>query len=247
MNFLAQKQYLSASVLEKLHSILFSVFDAAIDNDLCYKNPVKNIKYVSTAIPNDKKVLTDEQITYALEYFRDNLPEGFLMLATGMRRGEMCGLKWVDIDFEAETLSIKRSISDKKGGGVDENQPKWESYRTLPLVSAAIGTRLVDLLLSLPKNGDYVFANDEGACHSPNSFSQRLKRHAETMHSTNSDFPVITSHELRHTYGTKLCRDGVDIYTIQKLMGHKDIKMTSELYVHNEIDTLKQAVKKTRA
>ena len=51
---------------------------------------------------------------------------------------------------------------------------------------------------------------------------------------------ILSAHELRHTYGTDLRRRGVDIYTIQKLMGHKDIKMTSEIYVENEIDVLKK-------
>lgn len=57
------------------------------------------------------------------------------------------------------------------------------------------------------------------------------------------EIPMLTAHELRHTYGTRLRRAGVDIYTIQKIMGHKDIKMTSEIYVHNEIDTLREALK----
>ncbi|BCI60591.1 hypothetical protein C12CBH8_12300 [Solibaculum mannosilyticum] len=54
---------------------------------------------------------------------------------------------------------------------------------------------------------------------------------------------MLTAHELRHTYGTRLRRAGVDIYTIQKIMGHKDVKMTSEIYVYNEIDTLREALK----
>ena len=58
----------------------------------------------------------------------------------------------------------------------------------------------------------------------------------------NPDVPELTAHELRHTYGTMLRRRGVDIYTIQKLLGHKDIKVTTETYVHNEIETLKKAL-----
>lgn len=55
--------------------------------------------------------------------------------------------------------------------------------------------------------------------------------------------PILTAHEIRHTYGTYLRRHGVDIYTIQKLLGHKNISVTSEIYVHNEIGTLKTVLK----
>ena len=59
----------------------------------------------------------------------------------------------------------------------------------------------------------------------------------------NPDIPILSPHELRHSFGTRLRRRGVDIYTIQKVMGHKDIKITSETYVHSEIDVLKKAMK----
>ena len=54
--------------------------------------------------------------------------------------------------------------------------------------------------------------------------------------------PILTAHEIRHTYGTYLRRHGVDIYTIQKLLGHKNISVTSEIYVHNEMETLRTAL-----
>ena len=56
------------------------------------------------------------------------------------------------------------------------------------------------------------------------------------------DIPSLTAHELRHTYGTQLRRKGVDIYTIQKVLGHKDINVTSEIYVHNELEALRKAL-----
>ena len=65
------------------------------------------------------------------------------------------------------------------------------------------------------------------------------------MHRLNEahpEVPILTAHELRHTYGTYLRRHGADIYTIQKLLGHKDINVTAEIYVHNELDTLREAV-----
>ena len=62
------------------------------------------------------------------------------------------------------------------------------------------------------------------------------------VHERHPDIPVLTSHEMRHTYGTSLRRNGVDIYTIQKVLGHKDIQVTAEIYVHNELEELRAAV-----
>ena len=62
------------------------------------------------------------------------------------------------------------------------------------------------------------------------------------VHKRHPDIPVLTSHEMRHTYGTSLRRNGVDIYTIQKILGHKDIQVTAEIYVHNELEELRAAV-----
>lgn len=63
-----------------------------------------------------------------------------------------------------------------------------------------------------------------------------------SVHERHLDIPVLTSHEMRHTYGTSLRRNGVDIYTIQKILGHKDIQVTAEIYVHNELEELHAAV-----
>lgn len=62
------------------------------------------------------------------------------------------------------------------------------------------------------------------------------------LNAENPEIPVLSAHELRHSYGTRLRRKGVDIYTIQKVMGHKDINITAQTYVHSEIDTLKKAL-----
>ena len=67
------------------------------------------------------------------------------------------------------------------------------------------------------------------------------------MHALRPDLPVLTAHDFRHSYGTKLRRDGVDIYTIAKIMGHKDINVTANIYVHNEIDELRKALNFTPA
>lgn len=123
-----------------------------------------------------------------------------------------------------------------QGGGLKTNPPKRESYRTIPIDDTLLER------LTMPysvKVSLYVYPNPKGAVQSPVVFSCNLARHMDKLP---PDITRLTVHEMRHTYGTALRRRGVDIYTIQKIMGHKDIKMTSELYVHNEAEELKKAL-----
>lgn len=184
-----------------------------------------------------KKVYTTEEMEIAKEYFVHKMPEVYLILSTGLRRSEMLGLKWSDIDLSEDKLSVNRSISAKKGGGYREGPPKWNSYRDIPIEPG-----LKNLLQTLPHNSEYLFPNQNGiGCQLPCAWSRKLRRY---MVKLNDEFgiPILSAHELRHTYGTELRRRGIDIYTIQKIMGHKDIQMTTEIYVHNEFEMLKKAL-----
>lgn len=236
--FSIKQQTLSESMLEKLKIILNAIFECAIENDLCTKNPVKHTEYRSGVEKTEKQVYTDEQLEIVKPYFYNDMPEVFLMLETGLRRGEMLGLMWQDIDIAKKTLSVNRSISDKSGGGILINPPKWDSYRTIP-----ISGDLIRLLCSLPHISLYVFPNVNGQIAYPSHWSRKLTRHMNRMHMQYPDIPVLTAHELRHTRGTELRRNGVDIYTIQKLMGHKDVNVTANIYVHDDVETTRKAAK----
>ena len=215
----------------------YYVFETAIDNDLIFKNPTRNVNFVSDREKNVKNVYTTDEIKIAKDFFKNKMPEVFLILCSGLRRGELLGLKWSDIDFKEEKLSVNRAISSKNGGGVVVRPPKWNSYRDIP-----IEADLLELLKTLPQNNEYVFPNVDGVgCQLPCAWSNKLRRYMKKANEK-LNIPKLSAHEIRHTYGTELRRRGVDIYTIQKIMGHKDITMTTEIYVHNEFEVLKKAV-----
>ena len=165
------------------------------------------------------------------------MPEVALLLETGMRRGEMLGLIWTDIDLAAETYSVNRSLADVVGQGVVIRPPKKDSYRTNPLSEPAKA-----ILRGIPREGMYLFPNKMGNVQSPSAWSKRLVNLMDRAHALRTDIPVLTAHELRHTYGTKLRRDGVDIYTISKVLGHRDINVTSNVYVKNDLEALRTAL-----
>lgn len=235
-SFYLTKNHMSESRLSKMQICLNGIFETAIDNDLCCKNPAKKIKFTSLQRKKERKVYTDDEISVVKKFFYSRLPEVVLLLETGLRRGELLGLKWKDIDIEQKTLSVNCSIAEKYGGGITINPPKWNSYRTIPLSDTAI-----QLLKSLKTEKEgYLFPNYNNAPQSSNTWSQKLNRYMKELPPS---IPILTAHEIRHTYGTYLRRHGVDIYTIQKLLGHKNISVTSEIYVHNEMETLRTALK----
>ena len=234
--FYAQKSDMSESTLDKFRMILNGIFESAIDNDICAKNPAKRIRVASKKEPKEKRVYTNEQIKLVEDHATFKMPEIVILLETGLRMGELLGLKWEDVDLQQETISVNRSISIQKGGGVRIRPPKWKSYRTNPLSHKACA-----LLAAIPRKGEYIFPSTNGGPQRPDTWRNRYMRNIRSI-AKETDVPALTPHELRHTYGTKLLRDGADIYSIQKVMGHKDIKVTTEIYVKNELEPLRRAI-----
>ena len=224
---------LAKSTLDKHKLILKSMFDAAIDNDLCYKNPVKNIRFQHVSDSAVKKVWTKEQAETAEKYARHCwCLDIVLYLHTGLRRSELLGLKWEDIDFEENTLHVQRAVVQTKGKIVVDKPKSATSDRIVPF-SADFGK----YLKKFQSDNEYVMGND--GIMSPATYSKHFHDFMKKM-SAATGVPELTPHELRHTYGTLRREEGVDIYTIQKVMGHADISITASIYVHNDIDVLKK-------
>ena len=224
---------LAKSTLDKQKLILKGIFDAAIDNDLCYKNPVKNIKYQELAEKPERSVYTSEQADAAEAYATGHHAWGVvLMLRTGIRRSELLGLRWEDLDTDGLTIHIRRSVVQTRGSIV-VGPPKTASSDRLIPVSAAF----MAWLTGLPHTGSYILGTDEP--QSPSTYAGAFQRFMQQMHAE-TGLPILTPHELRHTYGTLLREAGVDIYTIQRVMGHSDISVTSSVYVHNDIEVLRK-------
>lgn len=229
---------LAVSTLDKQKMILKSLFDAAIDNDLCFKNPVKNIKYQLVADPVQKRVYSREQadtvIAYSKEHGRYDI---VIMLETGVRRSELIGLQWSDIDFEGKTIHIQRSVVQTTDQIVIDKPKTKTSDRFIP-----ISTELADYIKSYQNDNAYVISDDKVEPKSPSTFASQFERFMDKM-SKEKGCPALTPHELRHTFGTLLREQGVDIYTIQKVMGHSDISVTAAIYVHNDLDVLREQMK----
>ena len=158
-----------------------------------------------------------------------------LALFTGMRRGEIVGLKWPDINFDKQCLSVKRSIYKPKGEKSIEKEPKsHSSFRTIAIPNCLCKTLAEykawqeqhSLSLDTWQNLDYVFTNENGNVMNPQTptkqFSHFLARH---------DIRHLKFHCLRHTSATILLANGCDIKTVSARLGHSSIE-TTNIYVH---------------
>ena len=167
-----------------------------------------------------------------------------LALFTGMRRGEIVGLKWSDINFDQQCLSVKRSIYKPRGEKSIEKEPKsHSSFRTIAIPNCLCETleeykksqEQYSLSLSTWQNLDYIFTDDSGNVMNPQTptkqFSHFLARH---------NIRHLKFHCLRHTSATILLANGCDIKTVSARLGHSSIE-TTYIYVHKLESVDKQA------
>ena len=230
---------LSLSVLEKHKMILKSIFDTAIDNDLCYKNPVKNINFPRIA-PKDEKVFYNaEQAKLFRSYsIANKYYDMVILLDTGIRRSELLGLKWSDIDTDNNILHVQRAVTQTNGKVIIDKPKSETSDRFIP-----ISRDTTSILLKLKTESEYIIAGKTiNEPLSPHCYADRFARIMKRI-SRDTGLPTLTPHELRHTFGTLLRENNVDIYTIQKVMGHSDISVTCSIYVHNDIEVLRKQLK----
>ena len=158
-----------------------------------------------------------------------------IALFTSMRRGEIVGLKWSDINFDKQCLSVRRSIYKPKGEKSIEKEPKsHSSFRTIAIPNCLCETlkkykksqEEYSLSFATWQNLEYVFTDKNGNVMNPQTptkqFSKFLDRH---------NIRHLKFHCLRHTSATLLLSNGCDIKTVSARLGHSSIE-TTNIYVH---------------
>ncbi|MFZ2539612.1 MAG: site-specific integrase [Oscillospiraceae bacterium] len=249
---------LSSSVKVKLRNLLNGIFETAIDNDLCYKNPARGVKLPTYTKVKEKNVYSDDEQTKIIKYIKEHdiSKDVAILLKTGLRRGEMLALLWSDIDFDNKTISINKALKDTSGIPT-VGEPKTKAgNRTIIFDDELKGILLsVDRHIKYKKNDktiefdcDYVVHFKFGNMYLPTNWSRRaykplMDKIVKQCSTEDEILKKLSPHELRHSYGTSLYNKGVDLRTIQKIMGHADLNITSNLYVHDNIEIMRKALK----
>ena len=236
----------SKSLNNQVIQTLRNVCDAAVDNNLLLKSPVPNSLRVGGIPAKEKTALTPEQSQRLLDAVNGTRAYLFCLIAlqTGMRRGEICGLMWSDIDFQNRVIHVRHNAILKDGvTTVSENLKTACAERDLPIPDLLYST-LREVYRST--KSVYVVPGTKGAPMTKSSFKRmmdiidsRTATSADELGTTvrntkivrTLDFPV-TAHQLRHTYITRLFESGLDIKEIQYLAGHSTVDMTLRVYTH---------------
>lgn len=158
-------------------------------------------------------------------------------LFSGLRRGELLGLQWSDIDMADRSLTIRRTLNYTPGKGVYLDSPKsTTSRRPLHLSGTAVSLLLEQQqwqdsrraeLGDAWQESDFVFTTDEGKPFFPTSISTWFRRWIQS-----TDLPYISIHSLRHTYASLQISDGVPLIVVSRQLGHAKSSTTANIYAH---------------
>ena len=228
---------LSDSMVRGLHAACRSALEKAVQEGLIRMNPAVGCK-LPPKKAREMQVLTREEIQrFLIQAKAEGYFELFLLeLTTGLRRGELLGLKWSDIDLEKGDLRVQRQIGRIDGKIIEMPLKTKNAYRTLPLSADAIS------VLKMQKckvgNSEWVFPSPTGGPMSPDSVLHMLHRVLKR-----AGLPKVRFHDLRHTFATLALQNGVDIKTVSGMLGHFSAGFTLDTYAHVTTSAKREAAK----
>ena len=235
----------SKSYMDKMRVFINALFVAAIDNGFCVRNPAAHLK-IPHLMETPRESFTIEEVrlilAFAACYKSQRTAVGIMtLLLTGLRRGELLGLKREDITDT--TLTVNRAVY-LSGNRicVEEHQAKTEhSLRTVPLVP-----ELAYRLQTLPHKGEYLFSTSTGTILHPRNFNRDYDKFFCQLRESEPDVRHLSPHCCRHTFATLTREAGVDLRVVMELLGHTDIKTTAR-YSHADLTSMENAVQHLRS
>ena len=238
------------STITSVRGVVKPAFQMAYNEDIIRRNPF-DFKLVDV-VPNDSQkriAMTEEQQTLWMEFIREDktyskyYDEFVVLLGTGMRVSEFCGLTKGDLDFGNRRIRVDHQLVRERGGKYYVEKTKTEcGCRFIPMTEEVyqglknilahrkqLKTEMIvdgySGFIMLDKNG-----NPKVALHIENEMRWAMKKYKK-LH-PDSPLPHITPHVFRHTFCTNYANDGMDIKNLQYLMGHSDAGVTLNVYTH---------------
>jgi integrase len=229
---------LSPRTVKHAHKLLHRVLTDAVKNGTLARN-VAGVHAPPSVEEDEIEILTGDQVTDVLAKLDGHnlFPIVSLALATGMRRGELLGLQWGEVDLDAGTLRVERSLEETKSGLRLKPPKSRRGRRNISLPAEAVAmlrdhrVRQMKIRLALgmgrPDAEMLVFSDVEGELLKPHTISRAWRRVVAAK-----KLPAVTFHALRHTHASMLIRAGVDILTISRRLGHSKAAITLDVYGH---------------
>lgn len=266
-NQLVDERILKISTLDGIHNVLHQVFAIAVDDDMIRNNPTDNmLRELKSAHGHEvekRKALTVEQERIFLEYLRNSprynhwYPVFYIMANTGMRVGEITGLRWCDVDFKTGLINVNHTLvyynhRDEHGCYFSINTPKTKAgIREIPMTEGVVEAFKMEKEYQEENNiisvshiegySDFIFVNRFGEVQHQGTLNKALRRimrdcNGEILENNDIDdepvlLPCFSCHVLRHTFATRMCESGLNVKVVQSVLGHADVTTTLQIYV----------------
>lgn len=266
-NYLADERNLKVSTIDSIHTVLHQILQIAVDDDYIRNNPSDNVLRElkkSHAFQSEKRrALTRPEQGLFLDYLKTHpvyehwYPVFAVMIGTGLRVGEVTGLRWCDIDMESGMIDVNHTLvyydhrteGSKKGCYFNVNTTKTpESMRQVPMLDFVKEAfelekqkqKDLDIHCEVTIDGysDFIFINRFGQAQHQATLNKAIRRIIRDCNDEQFEkseepevlLPHFSCHSLRHTFTTRMCEAGVNIKVIQDALGHTDISTTLNIY-----------------
>lgn len=234
----AKGKKLSGKTVHLVYDMLKTALNCAVDHEIIEKTPCQKIR-LPKHTPKETHILTvREQAVLEQEISKSKDAKSFgvlICLYTGIRLGELCALKWSDIDLYNREMRVRRSISritlhsEKSEGksktAIIEDTPKTgKSNRVIPL-PAFLAKELRER--KIKSNSEHIVSMKDGRCVQPRTMQDVFKNLIKKCGIGHTNF-----HALRHTYATRAIELNVNVCAVSEILGHSSISITVSRYIH---------------
>ncbi len=241
----------AGSSMQRTKATMSAMFSDALENDIIKYNPVtKSVKCPKNPEKRTRVLTLEEQEKFlAVAKESVNYNHFLFILQTGIRSSELRGLRWEDIDFQNRIMHIQRNVTyDSNHNRFITGELKTNSgLRNIPMTQTVCNL-LMDIRNECAKKdrkvvsfefADHIFLNRNGRPTPNSNYDRYLERIC-----TKAGIERISMHSLRHTFATRCIEAGMKPKTLQKILGHANISMTMDLYVHVTEDEKQKEMKK---
>lgn len=256
-----QKDGRGYSTITSVRGVIKPAFQLAVDEDIIRKNPFA-FSLAGVVINDTKKrvALTPEEKKLFMDFVKNDshyccyFDEFNVLLGTGMRVSEFCGLTLSDLDFDSRRIRVERQLIKEKGGIYHVEKTKTDSgVRYIPM-SDEVYQSLKNIVNSRKKPQKELMVdgytgfllldkneNPKVGLHLDHHMQWTMKKYRRTQE---IPLPTITPHVLRHTFCTNMANAGMDLKSLQYLMGHSDAAITMNVYTHASYDSARESMQK---
>ena len=248
---------ISARTIHILNTVLHGALKQAVKNNLASRNVTEAVSLPKSKAKEMRVLTLEEQKKFMKVLSADRMGNMYLFgLFTGLRRGELLALKWSDIDTERNIIRVERALSRVKDYGDTPNKTKLvveepktaKSKRIIPIfdyleeiLDRQKQQQIKDKENSygLYEENNIIFATELGKMIDPGNFSRKFYKLIKE-----AGLPHANPHCLRHTFATRGLESGIDLKTMQELLGHSSILVTGDTYTHVLLDKKRNEINK---